>query len=92
MPETPSTSKMDKGPKAIAALGIAYLESAILEVMMDQPLHPSEIAQRLGIAHYPSENGTNGFAMVHGLLRKLASEGQVERYHNGTRWKRTDGR
>ena len=83
---------MYEGQKAIAEMGIAYLEAAVLEVMGDQPLRPFEIAQRLGIASYPHENGKNGFAMVHGLLRKLASEGQVERYHNGTRWKRTDGR
>ena len=83
---------MYEGPKAVAAFGITYLEAAILEVMGDQPLCPMEISQRLGITSYPSDNGKNGFAMIHGLLRKLASEGRVKRYHNGTHWKRTDGR
>ena len=82
---------MYEDPKTVAALGIAYLESAILEVMRDQPLRPIEISQRLGITSYPFDDGKNGFAMIHGLLRKLASEGRVERYRNGTRWKRTDG-
>ena len=83
---------MYEGQKAIAALGIAYLEAAVLEVMGDSSLRPFEISQRWGIGSYPYDNGTHGYAMVHGLLRKLASEGHVERHLNGTRWKRTDGR
>ena len=83
---------MYEGPKTVAALGIVYLESAILEVMGDQPLRPIEISHRLGITSYPFDNGKNGFAIIHGLLRKLAREERVERYNNGTRWKRTDSR
>lgn len=80
---------MYEGPKALADLGLIYLEAAILEVMGDEVILPSEIAKRLGIAAYPDSRGQDRNAIVTGFLWKLAAQGRVERYHSGTRWRRT---
>ena len=75
-------------PKAFARLGIVYLEEAILAAMGDEALIAAEISKRLGILGYTPN--TERYKIVRGILQKLASEGRVERYHNGSRWIRTD--
>ena len=77
-------------PKTFARLGIAYLEEAILAVMGDEALIAAEISKRLGILGYTQSPNTERYKIVRGILQKLANEGRVERYHNGSRWIRTD--
>lgn len=79
-------------PKAFARIGIAHLEEAVLEVMGDEPCKAWEISKRIGIPAY-SEHGQWNYAIVHGILRKLQTEGRVERYPNhvfGEHWKRVE--
>ena len=72
--------------KTFARLGIVYLEEAVLMAMVDEALKASEISKRLGIPAYSEFNQWN-YAIVHGILRKLANEGRVERYPDCVRGK-----
>ena len=85
-------------PKAFARIGIAHLEAAVLEVIGDEPLEAWDISRRLGIPDYPEQNQQDqqnqwNYAIVHGILRKLQTEGRVERCPDdpiGESWKRID--
>ena len=78
--------------KTCTRFGIVYLEEAVLMAMGDEALKAWEISKRLGIPAY-AEYGNRHYAIVHGILRKLADAERVKRHPNrvvGEHWIRTE--
>ena len=79
--------------KTFARLRTVYLEEAVLMAMGDAALNTWEIiSKRLGIPAY-AKYGNRHYAIVHGILRKLADEERVKRHPNrvvGEHWIRTE--
>lgn len=68
-------------PKQMGRLGLFHIEEAILEVLSEEPegLKPGEISKRIGIDAHSDQRMTRSYAIVHGTLVKLKSEGAVQR-------------
>ena len=72
--------------KALARLGLTYLEEAILEVLLHEPnLIQSEISNRLGI---PETDVGNSYGIVGGILGLLRKKRRVtdDNHPSKPRW------
>ena len=74
---------------SFAAIGLAYLENAILDALGNSVYRPGNLAEMLGL--YPGvrvPNGPAGTQIVRAILALLEQEGRVERF--GSSWRLTD--
>ena len=78
-------------PKQQARLGLFHLEEAILDILCEESLIPSDISRNIGIRSLTEQEPqyTTAYGIVHGVLIKLKEEGRVERCDD-TRWKLTE--
>ncbi len=67
--------------KQIGKLGVFYLQEAVLAILEESPegLKPGEISNRLGIGPYWDQRMSHSYAIIHGILLKLKTEGLAQR-------------
>ena len=65
------------------------LEQIVMDVLLDtkahnpKPLHPWEIAQKIGLPSYEPLYGDNPYSIIWGTLDRLMAQGHIIKTENG---------